>query len=111
MFINVALAQEVATQAAKQQPSMLTSFLPLIAFALVLYFLMIRPQQKKQKEHNDMIKAVAKGDEVVIAGGIYGKVAKIEEENNIVLLQVADSVQIKVKRDSITDVVTSKKAA
>ena len=79
---------------------MLTSFLPLIAFALFLYFLMIRPQQKKQKEHNDMIKAVAKGDEVVIAGGIYGKVAKIEEENNIVLLQVADSVQIKVKRDS-----------
>ena len=111
MFINVAFAQEVATQAAKQQPSMLASFLPLIAFALVLYFLMIRPQQKKQKEHMDMIKAISKGDEVVIAGGIYGKIAKVEEENNIIHLQVAESVQIKVKRDSITDVVTPKKAA
>lgn len=111
MFINVASAQEVASQAARQQPSMLTSFLPLIAFALVLYFLMIRPQQKKQKEHLDMIKATTKGDEVVISSGIHGKIVKVDEENNVIYLQIADSVQIKVNRESILDVTTTKKSA
>jgi preprotein translocase subunit YajC len=73
--------------------------LPIVLMFVVLYFLMIRPQMKRAKEHKAMIEALQKGDEVVTAGGVVGRVAKINE--NYVSLQVADNVEIMVQRPSV----------
>jgi preprotein translocase subunit YajC len=73
--------------------------LPIILMFVVLYFLMIRPQMKRAKEHRTMIGALQKGDEVVTSGGVVGRVAKIDE--NYVALQVAANVEIMVQRPSV----------
>ena len=73
--------------------------LPIILMFVVLYFLMIRPQMKRAKEHKSMIEGLQKGDEVVTAGGVVGRVAKIDE--SYISLQVADSVVIMVQRSAI----------
>jgi preprotein translocase subunit YajC len=68
----------------------------------VLYFVMIRPQMKRQKEHKAMIEAVAKGDEVVIAGGLLGKVSKLGE--TFIHVEIATGVEVQVQRSSIVQV-------
>ena len=78
MFISSAFAQTApAAAAGGGAESTLFSLLPLVLMFVVLYFIMIRPQMKKQKEHKAMIEAIAKGDEVIIAGGVMGRVAKL----------------------------------
>nr|WP_242477846.1 preprotein translocase subunit YajC [Rubrivivax gelatinosus] len=78
------------------------SLLPLALMFVVLYFIMIRPQMKKQKEHKTMVEALAKGDEVVIAGGVIGRVAKISD--SILHVEVADGVELQVQRASVLQV-------
>ena len=73
--------------------------LPILLMFVVLYFIMIRPQMKRAKEHKAMIEALQKGDEVVTSGGVVGKVAKIGD--NYVSLQVADNVEIMVQRPAV----------
>ena len=73
--------------------------LPILLMFVVLYFLMIRPQMKRAKDHKAMIEALQKGDEVVTAGGVVGRVSKIGD--NYVSLQVADNVEIMVQRPSV----------
>lgn len=73
--------------------------LPIVLMFVVLYFLMIRPQMKRAKEHKAMIEALQKGDEIVTAGGVVGRVVKINE--NYVSLQVAENVEIMVQRPSV----------
>ena len=73
----------------------------IVMFA-VMYFVMIRPQMKKQKEHKAMIDALAKGDEVVTAGGVLGKVSKMNE--NYVGLEVASGVEVQVQRSAVVQV-------
>jgi preprotein translocase subunit YajC len=80
----------------------LMGMLPLVLMFVVLYFVMIRPQMKKQKEHKAMIEAIAKGDEVVTAGGILGKVSKLAE--NYVGLEVANGVEIQIQRSAVVQV-------
>ena len=80
--------------------STLMSMLPLVLMFVVLYFVMIRPQMKKQKEHKAMIDALAKGDEVVTAGGVLGKVSKMGDA--YVGLEVANGVEIQVQRSAIS---------
>ena len=96
MFISNAYAQgaEAATM------SNLSTFLPLILMFVVMYFLMIRPQQKRAKEQRAMMDALAKGDEVVTAGGILGKVSKVTDA--YVTLEVAANTEIVVQKPSIT---------
>lgn len=77
----------------------LLGMLPIILMFVVLYFLMIRPQMKRAKEHKSMIEALQAGDEVVTAGGVVGRVAKIDE--SYITLQVADNVEIMVQRPSV----------
>jgi preprotein translocase subunit YajC len=77
----------------------LLGLLPIVLMFVVLYFLMIRPQMKRAKEHKAMIEALQKGDEVVTAGGVVGRVSKIGD--NYVSLQVADNVEITVQRPSV----------
>ena len=82
--------------------SSLMSMLPLVLMFVVLYFVMIRPQMKKQKEHRAMIDAVAKGDEVVTAGGMLGKISKVGE--SFLGLEVANGVEIQIQRSAVVQV-------
>ena len=79
MFISTAYAQAAPAPAAGGTESTLITLAPLVLMFVVLYFIMIRPQMKRQKEHKAMIEALAKGDEVVTAGGLLGKVSKLGE--------------------------------
>ena len=80
----------------------ISQMLPLVLMFVVLYFIMIRPQMKKQKEHKAMIEAIAKGDEVVIAGGVLGRVAKMGE--SYIHVEVANGVEVQVQRASVVQV-------
>jgi len=82
--------------------SSLVSLLPLVLMFVVLYFIMIRPQMKKQKEHKAMVEALAKGDEVVIAGGVLGRVAKVGD--SFLNVEVASGVELQVQRASVIQV-------
>jgi preprotein translocase subunit YajC len=73
--------------------------LPIVLMFVVLYFLMIRPQMKRAKEHKAMIDALQKGDEVVAAGGVVGSVTKISD--NYVTMRIADNVEIRVQRSAV----------
>ena len=88
-----------AQSAPAGQPDPLTSFLPLILIFAVFYFLLIRPQSKRQKEHKKMLEALDKGDEVVTNGGLFGTISDLGD--NFVQLDVADGVSVKVQRQAI----------
>ena len=98
MFISNAYAQAAAP--AGGSAGGLMSFLPIILMFVVLYFLMIRPQMKRQKEQKAMIDAIGKGDEVVTAGGIVGKVTKVADA--YITLEVAEGTEIVMQKASIT---------
>ena len=83
------------------------SFLPLVLIFVVFYFLLIRPQQKKAKQHQEMLGKLKKNDEVMTSGGIYGKVVTLAD--NVVTLEVAPNVRIRVSRPQISAVVTGEK--
>jgi len=78
------------------------SMLPIVLMFVVLYFVMIRPQMKKQKEHRTMVDALAKGDEVVTAGGILGKVSSLSE--NFIGVEIASGVEIQLQRQAVVQV-------
>ncbi|WP_300297943.1 preprotein translocase subunit YajC [Ferrovibrio sp.] len=97
------LISEAYAQAAGGTTDMLTSLLPLVLIFVVFYFLLIRPQQKKMKEHKAMIEAVRRGDVVTTSGGIIGKVAKVQEDG-VVQIEIADGVKVKVVKGTISEV-------
>ena len=90
-------------------PSGLISFAPLILVFVVFYFLLIRPQQKKAKQHQQMLGQIKKNDEVMTSGGIYGKVVNLTDA--VATLEVAPNVRIRVHRPQISQVVTADKPA
>ncbi|MDZ7592797.1 MAG: preprotein translocase subunit YajC [Rubrivivax sp.] len=102
MFISQAYAQAAPAAAGGDTQSTLFSLLPLVLMFVVLYFIMIRPQMKKQKEHKAMVEAIAKGDEVVIAGGVLGRVAKLGD--NYLHVEVANGVELQVQRVAVVQV-------
>jgi preprotein translocase subunit YajC len=103
VFISSAFAQSApAAAAGGDLQSTLMSMLPLVLMFVVLYFVMIRPQMKKQKEHKSMIDALAKGDEVVTVGGILGKVSKMGESH--IGLEVSNGVEVQVQRSAVVQV-------
>jgi preprotein translocase subunit YajC len=79
---------------------MMGSLLPLLLMFLVFYILLIRPQQKRTKQHKELLNSLKKGDEVITSGGLFGRVTGITE--NVVTLEVADKVRIKVQRGNIS---------
>lgn len=100
MFISNAYAQAAPAAANAGLMGNLSTFLPLILMFVVMYFLMIRPQQKRAKEQKQMMDALTKGDEVVTAGGILGKVSKVND--TYVTIEVAANTEIVVQKHSIT---------
>lgn len=99
MFISEAFAQAPAASGGE---SSLFTMLPLVLMFVVLYFVMIRPQMKRAKEHKAMVEALAKGDEVVTAGGMLGKVSKLGE--SFLVLEIATGVEVQVQRTSVVQV-------
>ncbi|MDJ0834371.1 MAG: preprotein translocase subunit YajC [Gammaproteobacteria bacterium] len=97
-FISDAVAQ--GAPAAQGDPFM--SFLPLIILFVIFYFLLIRPQQKKAKEHKQMIESLSKGDEVVTQGGIVGKITDVSE--GFFTCKIADNVEVKVQSHAVATV-------
>lgn len=93
--------QPAYAQAASQQSPLLT-FLPLIAIFVIFYFLIIRPQNKKQKEHREMVGALSTGDEIVTAGGVLGKVTAVGEQ--FLDIEIASNVTVKVQRHTVAAV-------
>ncbi len=78
------------------------TFLPMVVILVLMYFVLLRPQMKRQKEHEKLIAAVKTGDRVVAAGGIYGTVTNLKDQ--VLVLKVADGVKIEVQRSTITSV-------
>ncbi|MBE1289057.1 MULTISPECIES: preprotein translocase subunit YajC [Roseobacteraceae] len=85
-------------------------FVPLILIFAIMYLLLIRPQQKKAKEHQAMVAALRRGDQVVTAGGIMGKVSKVKDEREVEL-EIATGVNVRVVRNTITQVVSKTEPA
>lgn len=100
MFISSAYAQTASAAGGTQ--GTLMSMLPLVLMFVVLYFVMIRPQMKKQKEHKAMIEALSKGDEVVTAGGMLGKVTKLGDA--YIGVELAAGVEVQLQRSAVVQV-------
>lgn len=96
MFISPAYAQAAGSPSGSD----IMTFLPMIAIVVVFYFLLIRPQQKRAKETKAMLSALQKGDEIVTAGGVVGKIAKLSDAYADV--EVAPNVEITVQRSAIS---------
>jgi preprotein translocase subunit YajC len=97
-FISDAMAQ--AAPAGQGNPIM--SFLPLVILFVIFYFLLIRPQQKKAKEHKNMVEALQKGDEIVTQGGLVGKVTDVTD--SFITCKIAENVEVKLQRHAISTV-------
>jgi preprotein translocase subunit YajC len=112
-FISEAYAQVTQTAPASGE-NPLMNLLPLILIFAVFYLFLIRPQQKKIREHEALLNTMKRGDEVVTGGGIVGKVSKIEEGSNIVHVEIAPDVIVRVNKATIIEIlangVTEKKA-
>jgi preprotein translocase subunit YajC len=98
LLFNEAFAEEAVAKS-----SNITSFLPLILITVVFYFLVIRPQQKKNKEHQDKLKNLSRGDEVITTGGIVGKVAQIIPNSDHLMIEIAKDLEIKIHKIYIAD--------
>ncbi len=99
MFATPAFAQAAGGGAG----SAFASFIPLILIFAIMYFLLIRPQQKKVKEHQKMVEALRRGDQVVTAGGLIGKVTKVREDGEVEV-ELADNVKVRVVKSTIATV-------
>ncbi len=85
------------------QGSQIWSFLPIILIFVIFYFLLIRPQQKQKKEHQNLLGNLKVGDQIITGGGIYGKITGIRD--NVITIEISDKVRVKVSRSSIAGVV------
>ncbi|MDU8945083.1 preprotein translocase subunit YajC [Ovoidimarina sediminis] len=107
MFATPAYAQAAGGGAAA-----FGSFIPLILIFAIMYFFLIRPQQKKVKEHQAMVAALRRGDQVVTQGGLIGKVTRVKEEaDNEVEVEIADGVKVRVVRSTISQVLSKTEPA
>lgn len=91
----------LAAAPAAQEPSLFSSLLPLIAIFGIFYVLLIMPMRKRQKKTQAMLTQLKKGDQVITNGGIYGRIAALDEGTKTVILQISDQVKIKVARTAI----------
>jgi preprotein translocase subunit YajC len=105
MFVSEALAQTAGAAPAAGGMESLMSFAPLVLIFIVFYFLMIRPQQKKAKAHQALVRAAKRGDRIVTSGGLLGVITKANEADNDVEVEIAQGVKVRVVRSAISDVV------
>ena len=110
MFVDIAYAMGPAPQAGQGGGAgqMLTSFLPLILIFVIFYFLLIRPQQKRAKQHKTFMENLKKGDTVITSGGLYGKITGITDE--AVTIEIAEKVRVKILKSAVADYVKGEQA-
>jgi len=101
------LLDTASAAGAGQPPSALSGLMPMVLIFIIFYFLLIRPQQKKMKQHRAMVDAVKAGDQVVTSGGIYGVIKSVDA--NMAVLTIAEKVDIKISKASIGGVITEDK--
>jgi preprotein translocase subunit YajC len=106
-FVTPAYAQAAATGGAA---SAITSFVPLILIFGIMYFLLIRPQQKKLKDQKAMVEALRRGDQVLTQGGILGKVVKVGDDGNLDV-EIAEGVKVKMPRAAVVQVISKTEPA
>ncbi len=99
MLISMAYAQDAGGGGGSD---MFVQLLPLVLIFAVFYFLLIRPQQKKMKQHREMVKGLERGDKVITGGGLHATVIKVEDESTVIL-EIAQGVRVKAARHTITD--------
>lgn len=104
MFISEAMAQAADAAATAQQGSLSGTLIQLGLIFLIFYVILIRPQQKRMKEHDALLASIKKGDRIITGGGIYGKVVKADDTPELVV-EIADGVNITVNRMTVRDVV------
>ena len=109
--LTAVLGNTLAQASPGGQPNLFASLLPLLLIVVVMYFLMIRPQQRKQKAHQALISTLKNGDEVVTAGGLYGTVAGIDDKKNTIWLKIGGDVKVRVERFAITRVLSDTEKA
>lgn len=97
MFVSTAFAQD-----ASGGGGALIQILPLVLIFVVFYFLLIRPQQKKAREHREMVAALKRGDRVVTGGGLHATVARVEDDATVIL-EIAPNVRVKARRATIAE--------
>ena len=107
MFVSPAYAQAAGGGPAGFE---LVSFLPLILIFVVFWFLMIRPQQKKMKQHREMIAAIRRGDRILTSGGIFGTVTKVLGEAEL-QVEIADGVRVRIARGNVSEVLAKTEPA
>lgn len=103
MLISTAYAQAAGGAGAG---SAFASFIPIILIFVVFYFLLIRPQQKRMKDHTAMLNAIRRGDKIVTNGGIVGLVTKVLTEERELQVEIADNVRVRVKQDMVSSVIS-----
>lgn len=106
-LIASAYAQDAAAAAA---PSPFASLAPLVLIFVVFYFLLIRPQQKKYKQHQAMVSAIKKNDKIITTGGVHGKVVRANDSESFVTVEIANGVEVKLERNAISSVPSAKPA-
>ena len=105
MFVSPAYAQ-----AAGDGPGLLSTMIPFILIFAIMWLLLIRPQQKKMKEHRALVEGLRRGDQVVTSGGIIGKVTKVKEDGEIEV-EIAEGVKVRVVRQTVTSVLSKTEPA
>ncbi len=109
MFINTAYAMGQAGGGAAGSGGGFTAFIPLILMFVVFYFLLIRPQQKKTKEHKEMIAGLKSGDQIITGGGIHGKITAIDP--SFATVEISEGVTIQINRGSIAALINGNAGA
>lgn len=105
---HILLAMGTSGSGGSSGSSSMLGFLPLIFIIVVMYFLMIRPQAKKQKEHRAMLDKLEKGDRVLTSGGIVGTIAGIKENEGLLIVKIAENVKIELSKNSVAQVLKKK---
>jgi preprotein translocase subunit YajC len=103
MFISPAFAQAGPFGLSGDSSSMIVQFMPLILIIVIMYFLILRPQQQRMKRHQEMVKALRRGDSVVTNGGLIGKVTKVVDDEQIEV-EIADGVRVRQLRSMVSEV-------
>jgi preprotein translocase subunit YajC len=102
MFITPAFAQDAASTLGGNE-SFIISLLPFVAIFVIMYFLILRPQQKRVKMHREMLKSIRRGDMVVTSGGVIGRVTKVIDDDEL-QVEIAENVRVRVARHMVSEV-------
>ena len=104
LLSSIAVAQDAPSAASGE--SLITNFLPIILIIAVFYFLLLRPQQKRAKEHKNMIAELSAGTKIITGGGIFGVIKEAKTGDKFIIVEIAPNIRIKIKRDTIVEVIS-----